>query len=355
MINLNLDKYKLTEIYIILFSWVLFLILFAYLKVGFNDDCIFINLFSSEKVSKKTIYLFAIIYGLIVGFLFSLMHLYVYPKIIHNASFGRNIIARSILFLICFKTAETILRFSYTGVETLISSYENQNETLKSLFIYSAVINFLTDFFLLMRKNMGPQYFYNLIRGKYHRPQEENRIFMFLDLSSSTVIAEKIGHIAYSSLLQDCFKELSSLLLEHNASIYQYVGDEAVITWEINKHTKRNQCISLFFAFRERLQNKKPYFLKTYDAVPFFRASVHEGSVIMSTVGEIKTEIVYHGDVLNTAARIQSICKNYHSDLLISEKFFKNINDNKLYKFKCFNNVELIGKDEKMKIYDVRE
>ena len=42
----------------------------------------------------------------------------------------------------------------------------------------------------------------------------------------------------------------------------------------------------------------------------------------MSTVGEIKTEIVYHGDVLNTAARIQSLCKNYHTDLLISENFF---------------------------------
>ena len=75
----------------------------------------------------------------------------------------------------------------------------------------------------------------------------------------------------------------------------------------------------------------------------------------MSTVGEIKTEIVYHGDVLNTAARIQTLCKTYHADLLISENFYQNIKEEKIYKFKCFNNISLIGKNEKINIYNVNE
>ncbi|WP_111308055.1 adenylate/guanylate cyclase domain-containing protein [Confluentibacter sediminis] len=350
-----INKYKLTEIAIIVCSWILALLLFAYLKFGdFNDTFLF-ELYGTEMVSKKAIYIFALKYGLIVGLLFSLLHIYVYPKIIKNPSFAKNIIARTICFLICFKIAVNILTSSYFGFESLIIDNENQRKSLQTLFIYSVLINFLIDFFLLMIKNLGPEYFFNLIRGKYYRPREENRIFMFLDLASSTTIAERIGHIAYSSLLQDCFRELTPLLLKNNASIYQYVGDEAVITWKINKNTNRGQCMDLFFSFQERLQQKKDYFLQKYNTAPFFRSSINEGRIVMSTVGEIKTEIVYHGDVLNTAARIQSLCKTYNSELLISENFYQNIKEEKIYKFKCFNNISLIGKNEKINIYNVNE
>lgn len=80
---------------------------------------------------------------------------------------------------------------------------------------------------------------------------------MFLDLSSSTTIAELLGHLKFSYLLQDCFKDLSSCLLENNASIYQFVGDEAVITWEISKKTDRQKCFNLFYSFQKPYRIRK--------------------------------------------------------------------------------------------------
>ena len=53
---------------------------------------------------------------------------------------------------------------------------------------------------------------------------EEKRIFMFLDLRSSTFIAEKLGHKLYSEFIQDCFLDLE-VVRRHKAEIYQYVGD----------------------------------------------------------------------------------------------------------------------------------
>ncbi|WP_219011061.1 hypothetical protein [Aquimarina litoralis] len=47
---------------------------------------------------------------------------------------------------------------------------------------------------------------------------------MFLDLNSSTSIAEKIGHMKYSQLIQDCFDQLD-MTEDFGAEIYQYVGD----------------------------------------------------------------------------------------------------------------------------------
>ena len=45
----------------------------------------------------------------------------------------------------------------------------------------------------------------NLFLGKYHRPRKEERIVMFLDLTSSTAIAEKLDLYKYSSFLKDFF------------------------------------------------------------------------------------------------------------------------------------------------------
>ena len=53
---------------------------------------------------------------------------------------------------------------------------------------------------------------------------------MFLDLKSSTHLAETLEHVTCSRLIQDCYAELTAPLLDYNAQVYQYVGDEVVVT-----------------------------------------------------------------------------------------------------------------------------
>ena len=62
--------------------------------------------------------------------------------------------------------------------------------------------------------------------------KEEERIFLFLDMRSSTHIAESLGAMKYSQLVQDCFADLYQAVQQTGAHIYQYVGDEAVLTWK---------------------------------------------------------------------------------------------------------------------------
>lgn len=62
-------------------------------------------------------------------------------------------------------------------------------------------------------------------------PREEDRIFLFLDLNSSTVLAEELGHIRYSELSKCCLADLALSVKKYKATVYQYVGDEAVLSW----------------------------------------------------------------------------------------------------------------------------
>ena len=64
-----------------------------------------------------------------------------------------------------------------------------------------AIIN-VTLFVSEVSDNLGQGILLNFLIGRYHRPREEERIFMFLDLRSSTTIAEKLGEEKYFNFIR---------------------------------------------------------------------------------------------------------------------------------------------------------
>jgi adenylate cyclase len=59
--------------------------------------------------------------------------------------------------------------------------------------------------------------------------------------------------------------------------------------------------------------------------VPEFKAGVNAGVVTVAEIGDLKREIAYHGDVVNTAARLRSACNEFDKQLLASEYVIKNL------------------------------
>ena len=88
--------------------------------------------------------------------------------------------------------------------------------------------------------------------------------------------------------------------------------------------------------------------------VPKFKAGVNSGYVTVAEVGELKKELAYHGDVLNTAARIQGKCNYFQKRLLISESLRKSLEVQPEFNFELIDNVKLRGKSQPINIYDVK-
>jgi adenylate cyclase len=155
--------------------------------------------------------------------------------------------------------------------------------------------------------------------GKYHHPIEEERIFMFLDIKSSTTIAERLGRLRFHQFLDDFFRDISDPILYSKGQVYQYVGDEVVISWTVPKGVKKAHCIQCFYDIRKAIEKAAPYYRKNFDGiVPEFKAGLHLGKVATGEIGEIKRELVHSGDVLNTAARIQEKCNELKVKILLS-------------------------------------
>jgi adenylate cyclase len=297
--------------------------------------------------------IFSIIIGIIFGSISGFTQIVTEEKIYKKISMHQLLIFRltyALLFLLSLILVSYFLVTTFFGVEIgLIEFFIEPGSFAIYIFILSV------DFFLFILRfvnlMLGESNLKKLIQGKFYIPREEDRVFMFLDLKSSTQLAEKLGHIQYSRLIQDCFDDLG-VVVENEAEIYQYVGDEVILTWELREGIRNQNCINAFYNFKKQLFKKKEYYLRKYDCQPFFKAGINAGTITVTEVGRYKKEIAYHGDTINTAARIQAKCNELDQELLISEDLKKMLNSNG-FDFNIIGSVQLKGKENEISIFSV--
>ena len=180
-------------------------------------------------------------------------------------------------------------------------------------------------FFRQLDRLLGPGVLVRYMLGRYHRPRREARIFMFLDLQSSTSLAEELGPERYYGLVNEFFRDISGPVLDNAGEIYEYVGDEVVLTWKEEQGIKDANCLRVFFDIDEIMEKKKQRYLDRFGVVPEFKAGVHVGEVISAEIGDLKKGLVFNGDVLNTGARIEGECRRLGKRLLSSADLFERL------------------------------
>lgn len=220
---------------------------------------------------------------------------------------------------------------------------------LKNIIAWSSVVA-VTQIMLQFNTKFGEGNLFNMIRGKYQTPREEQRIFMFTDLNSSTAIAEKLGDETYHELLKDFFADITNPILDNMGEIYQYVGDEVVVAWKYEDGIQYNRCIECFFDMKKQIQQLSQKYINRYGLVPGFKAGIHCGKVVAGEVGIIKRDITFSGDVLNTTSRIQGKCKEFGVELITSDDLISRLQLDGKYNTQLLGSIKLKGKENDMEL-----
>jgi len=169
-----------------------------------------------------------------------------------------------------------------------------------------------------MRDLIGAEVFRNILLGRYHRPVEEERIFVFIDLIGSTAYAQAHGDLRAQAFLAAIFAALAEPVRRHGGSVDDYVGDMALVTWPLEAGVRDGRCVACVFAFLDHIQADAEAWRRDFGQVPAFRAALHGGGVVTAEVGVDRHKISYFGDVVNTTGRIESLCRTLGAPLLIS-------------------------------------
>lgn len=221
----------------------------------------------------------------------------------------------------------------------------------KILILWWAVV-LATLIGLHINEKYGPGILFNLLLGRYHHPREEERIFMFVDIKSSTTIAEQLGHIRFFDLLNDFFRDVTNSIIYTSGEVYQYVGDEVVISWTMKNGIENANCIRCFYSMQETIQQFSTKYIKAYGVLPEFKAGLHCGLVTSGEIGVIKKDIVFSGDVMNTTSRIQDLCNSYGVKILLSKELLDRLNlPPHDYNPERVGVIELKGKRQKVELY----
>jgi len=215
------------------------------------------------------------------------------------------------------------------------------------------VFSFSVNFIRTISRKMGQGMLVSYIRGTYYLPVHQARIIMFINVIASKKIAHDLGPKNLQRFLNDIFYDLTDPVVSNQGIIYEYIEDLMVITWSIDKGLRNASCIRAFFDFRESIELHKEKYLNKYGITPHVQASLHTGSVVRAEIGEVKTQIVFHGDTMNTTARILNKGTQLKTDLLASEQLIRMIGLPRIYEKKSVGEISLRGKQEPLKLFEI--
>jgi adenylate cyclase len=214
------------------------------------------------------------------------------------------------------------------------------------------ILFILTQMIMEINEKYAPGVFKDILLGKYVQPKVENRIVMFIDLKDSTPIAEKLGHIQYFKFIRHFIYHVSNAVNEYGGRIYQYVGDEVVVSWKFTpENTKK--CLAALIEARKNLQKSSEHFRRNYGIVPEFRVGIHTGEVTVGEIGVIKKDLAMSGDTMNTTARIRSACSELNQKFIVSKDFRDNI-DLKDWQSESLGLVDLKGKGHGLELFSLK-
>jgi adenylate cyclase len=159
----------------------------------------------------------------------------------------------------------------------------------------------------------------DLIIGTYHRPVEERKVLLFLDINGSTALAERLGALTMRGLVRRFLSDVSQPIVDYGGEIYLYKGDGLIAVWSWADAFRADAILKAVDAMFAAVAKEREVYQRLFGTVPFFRVGIHGGAVIVSEQGDAKRSIGIYGDAINIAARMEEAARAHNVRCVISE------------------------------------
>jgi adenylate cyclase len=229
-------------------------------------------------------------------------------------SFTTTLILRSLVYVLVIVVVHLVIMEARRRLGLAAGPGDDLLDTI----IFSSAAGLAFNVVIQVSNLLGPRTLINFFSGRYHQPRQENRFVLFVDIAGSTSLAERMGGLGIHRFLDRTFRLLTGPVVDYRGEILGYVGDELIVTWQEKVGAVDARPLRCFLAMRDTLERAAPHLARDFGIAPKIRGSLNFGPVIVGEIGDIKRAIVFNGDTMNAAARLEELSRTVDSGFLAS-------------------------------------
>jgi class 3 adenylate cyclase len=180
-------------------------------------------------------------------------------------------------------------------------------------------------------------------------------VILYADLWNFTPIAEKEGARATIGLLNRYYALWDIVARRHKGIVEQFVGDTAIVVFGLmGEKDAADEAVACAFDFLYEFSHlQEDLAAHRLPLVKHIGIGVHAGKV---AVGELSAasgvqRIGVVGEAVNIAARLDSLCREFKQDLLISQPVYKQLSLEHQAGFQPMGEVLFRGKTQPQGVY----
>jgi class 3 adenylate cyclase len=177
--------------------------------------------------------------------------------------------------------------------------------------------------------------------------KEEGKILcvsvLFFDIRNFTTMSENLGPVTTVALLNEVFSLCDDIIRAEGGFINKFTGDGFMAVFGAPLSTPNHE--------KEAVRSA----LKILENVSIdCGIGIASGEAVAGTIGSSKRkEYTVIGDTVNTASRIEGLCKVFGSALLVSESTMKGAEDC-IKRSRSLGRIKVKGKTEALEVYDLQ-
>jgi adenylate cyclase len=177
---------------------------------------------------------------------------------------------------------------------------------------------------------------------------------LFSDLRGFTSISEKLEPEQVAEMLREYLSEMTEIVFKHGGTVDKYIGDCIMALYNVPFEDPEHaiKAVRTGLEFQERTIAVSRRWEGKFGIALRNGVGINTGEAVVGTLGSRqRLEYTAIGDTINLGSRLESITKDYKSNIIISESTYAHVKDH--FVTRELGDVTVKGKTRPVKIYAV--
>ena len=177
---------------------------------------------------------------------------------------------------------------------------------------------------------------------------------LFQDIRNFTKMSEKMSPDELAEFLNEFRERMTNQVFKNNGTLDKYIGDAIMATFgtpTVTENDTRNAVLAGIQMLSSLTEWNKVRSKQGKEEI-HIGIGIHRGEVFTGSIGfSGRMEYTVIGDAVNTASRIESLCKQFQAEFLISDEVYSKVKD--FIRVEALPPVEVKGKEKPLQVYKV--